>query len=88
MAWHKKKKVKARRFETLHDTTLCKVHKPLRVLQSTESSNANAEPEEDTLKTKAARRMLQMKIQRRIRSAIRYRTENSIAESPCRYGYA
>ena len=82
------KKMKARRFETLHDTTLCKVHKPMRVLQSTESSNANAEPEEDTPETKAARRMLQIDIQRWIRSAIRYRRENAPAESPCNYGYA
>jgi len=82
------KKMKARRFETLHDTTLCKVYKPMRVLQSTESPNANAEPEEDTPETTVARRMLQIDIQRWIRSAIRYHRETAPAESPCIYGYA
>ena len=67
------------RFDTLHDTPLCKVHKPTRALQSTESSNANAEPEEDTLETKGMRRMLQIDIQRWIRSVIRYYRENA----PC-----
>ena len=32
--------------------------------------------------------MLQIDIQRWIRSAIRYRRENAPAESPCNYGYA
>ena len=36
------KKMKARRFETLHDTTLWKVHKPTRALQSTDSFHADA----------------------------------------------
>ena len=40
-----KKNIKARRFETLRDITLCKVHKPTRVLQGTGSSNATAEPD-------------------------------------------
>ena len=78
------KKMKARRFETLHDTTLWKVHKPTRVLQSTGSSQADA----DTAETKATRRMLQIDIQRWIRSVIRKYRENAPAESPCNYGYA
>ena len=82
------KKMRARRFETLLDTTLWKVDKPTRVLQSTESSHADAEPEEDTPETKATRRMLQIDIQRWIRSLIRYLRENASAESPCNYGYA
>ena len=80
--------MKARRFETLHDTTLWKVHKPMRLLQSTESSNANSDPEEETSETKAARTMLQIDIQRWICAAIRYRRENAPAESPCTYGHA
>ena len=67
------KKMKARRFESLHDTTLHTMHKSTRVLQSTESSNASAEPEEDTPETKTARRMLQIDVQRWIRLANRYR---------------
>ena len=82
------KKMKARRFETLHDTTFWKVHKPTQVPQSTESSHATTEPEEDTLESKATRRMLQIDIQRWIRSAIRYRRENAPAEIPSNYGYA
>ena len=82
------KKMKARRFETLHDTTLWKVHKPTRVLQSTEFSDADAEPDEDTPESKAMRRMLQIDIQRWIRSMIRHLRENAPAESPCNYGYA
>ena len=81
------KNMKARRFETLHDATLWKVHKSTRVLQSTESSHADAEPEEDTPETKASRRMLQIEI-RWIRSVIRYLRMNAPAESPCNYGYA
>ena len=81
-----KKKMKARRFETLHDTTLWKVHKPTRVLQSIEFSDADAEPEGDTPETKARRRMLQIDVQRWIRSVIRYYRENAPAESPCNYG--
>ena len=76
--------MKARRFETLHDTTLWKVHKPTRVLQSTGSSQVDA----DTAETKATRRMLQIDIQRWIRSITRYLRENASAESPCNYGYA
>ena len=90
------KKMKARRFETLHDTTLWKVYKPTRVLQSTEFSDADAEPDEDTPEkrqmqsrdSKAMRRMLQIDIQRWIRSMIRYLRENAPAENPCNYGYA
>ena len=67
--------MKARRFETLHDTTLWKVHKPTRVFQSTGSSHADA----DTAKTKATRRMLQIEIQRWIRSITRYLRENGPA---------
>ena len=82
------KKMKARRFETLHDTTLWKVHKPTRVLQSIDSSHADSQPDEDTPETKATRRMLQMDIQRWIRSLINYLRMNAPAESPCNYGYA
>ena len=65
------KKMKARRFETLHDTTLWKVHTPTLVLQSTESSHADA----DTPETKATRRMLQIDIKRWIRSTTHYLRE-------------
>ena len=73
------KKMRARRFETLLDTTLWKVHKPkeedtsdksTRVLQSTEP------------------RMLQIEIQRWIRAVIRYYREHAPVESPCNYGSA
>ena len=82
------KKMKARRFETLHDTTLWKVYKPTQVLQNTDSSHADTQPEEDTPESMATRRMLQIDIQRWIRSMIRYLRENAPAESPCNYGYA
>ena len=39
------KKMRARRFETMHDTTLWKVRNPRRVLHSTEFSDADAEPD-------------------------------------------
>ena len=76
--------MQARRLEAVHDTTLWKVHKPTRVLQSTGSFQADA----DTAETKAMRRMLQIDIQRWIRSMIRYLRENTPAESPCNYGNA
>ena len=76
------KKMKARRFETLHDTTLWKVHKPTRVLQSTDSSHADAKPSVDTPETKGGRIMLQIDIQRWIRSVIRHHRENALVESP------
>ena len=69
------KKMRARRFETLHDTTLWKVHKPTRLLQSIESSQATC-------------RTLQIEIQRWMRVVIRHYRENAPAESPCNYGYA
>ena len=60
------KKMKARRFETLHDTSLCKV------LQSTYDANA-------------ACRMLQIDLQRWLRTGIRHLRENAPAESPCNF---
>ena len=73
--------MKARRFETLHDTTLWKVHKPTRLLQTTD-----ADPDVDSPENQTMRRMLQIDIQRWIRSMIRYLKENAPAESPCNYG--
>ena len=67
------KKIRARRFETLQDTTLWKVHRPTRVLQSTDSSHADS-------------KLRQIDIQRWIRSVIRHLSENAPAESPCNYG--
>ena len=58
------------------------------MLQSFEFSHADTQPEEDTPERMAMRRMLQIDIQRWIRSKIRYLRENSPAETPCNYGYA
>ena len=74
------KKMKARRFETLHDTSLCKV------LQSTR----DGDPENGTTLTPEARtesRLLQIEIQRWFRQMIRGMRENAPAENPCNYGY-
>ena len=82
------KKMKARRFETLHDTTLWKVYKPTQMLHNTESSHDDTKPDEDTPENKTMRRMLQIDIQRWIHSMTRYLRENAPAESPCNYGNA
>ena len=82
------KKMKARRFETLHDTTLWKVHKPTRVLQSTDSFHADAKPEEDTPETKAWRRLLQIDTSGGFAQSFAITERTPPAESPCNYGYA
>ena len=73
------KKQKARRFETLHDTTLCKV------LQST----AELHPGEPlaTPEARVASTMLQIELQRWFRQGLRHLRTNAKPESPCNYGY-
>ena len=73
------KKQKARRLETLHDTSLCKV------LQSTAEPN----PEEPaaTPEAFAATRMLQIDVIRWFRQGIRQLREKANPESPCNFGY-
>ena len=66
------KKMRARRFETLHDTTLCKV------LQSADDANLDG---------RVACGMLQIDLLRMFRKGIRHLRENALAESPCNYGY-
>ena len=69
------KKMKARRFETLHDTSLCKV------LQS--NRDRDAEKPEYTPEARTASRMLQIEIQRWFRQMIRGLREKAPAETPC-----
>ena len=73
------KKLKARRLETLHDTTLCKV------LQST----ADPHPDETlvTPEARTASTMLQIDLQRWFRQGLCHLRANSTPESPCTYGY-
>ena len=66
------KKQKARRFESLHDTTLCKV------LQS----NAESYSEEPLAPTK-----VQVELQRWFRQGLRHLRANAKPESPCNYCY-
>ena len=73
------KKQKARRLETLHDTSLCKV------LQSTAESNL--EEPAPTPEARAATRMLQIDLIRWFRQGIRHLRETAKPESPCNYGY-
>ena len=68
--------MRARRFETLHDTSLCKV------LESTRSDTA-----QDSTSVGIACRLLQIDIQRWFRTGIRHLRESAPAESPCNYGY-
>ena len=73
------KKQKARRFETLHDTTLCKV------LQSTAESHS--EEPLATPEARAASTMLQIELQRWFRQGLRHPRANAKHESPCNYRY-
>ena len=73
------KKQKARRLETLHDTSLCKV------LQSTAESTL--EEPAPTPEARAATRMLQIDLIRWFRQGIRHLRETAKPESPCNYGY-
>ena len=66
------KKQKARRFESLHDTTLCKV------LQT----NAASHPDEPLAPTS-----LQVELQRWFRQGLRQLRADAKPESPCNYGY-
>ena len=68
--------MRARRFETLHDTSLCKV------LESTRSGSA-----QDSTSAGIACRLLQIDLQRWFRTGIRQLRESAPAESPCNYGY-
>ena len=81
------KKMKARRLETLHDTTLCKEYKPKRVFQETDDAQKAKETQE-TPETKAANRMLQIDIQRWLRKGMQHLRENAPVESPCNYSSA
>ena len=73
------KKKEARRFEALHDTTLCKV------LQST--AKPHSEEPMTTPEARAASRMLQIDLQRWFRQLLRHLRVNAQPESPCNYGY-
>ena len=64
----REKKMKASGFETLYNTSLCKVI-------------------QWTYDTDAAYRMLQIDLQRWLRTGIRQLRQNAPAESPCNYGY-
>ena len=82
MTWARRgyeKKQKARRLETLHDTTLCKV------LQGT----AESYPERPmvTPEACAASTILQIDVQRWFRQGLRHLRANVKPESPCNYGY-
>ena len=68
------KKQKARRLETLHDTSLCKVL-------------PNPEEPAATPEAFAARRMLQIDMIRWFRQGIRQLREKANPESPCNFGY-
>ena len=68
--------MKARRFETLHDTTPWKVVKP------------TDEGRSDSPDAKTARRVLQIDVQRWVRSTLRGYRENAPVETPCNYGHA
>ena len=73
------KKVQARRFEALHNTTLCKV------LQGA----AEPRPEETpaTPDARATSAMLQIDLQRRFLQGLRDVRTHAKPESPCTYGY-
>jgi len=72
------KKQRARRLETLHDTSLCKAY------VATEHVHANATA---TVEVRAASRFLQIDLQRLFRQRMRSLREDASAESPCMYGY-
>ena len=77
----REKKLRSRRFETLHDTSLCKV------LQTTVGGDAEEATAEAIPDAQSACRMLQIDIQRWFRMGIRHLRENAAVESPCNYGY-
>ena len=66
------KKMRARRFETLHDTTICKV---------LQSKTAETNPQ-----SRLACRILKIDVQRWFRAGIRQLREFASPESPCNYG--
>ena len=91
------KKMRARRLETLHDTSLCKVQADTH--QSAEERGATEHSHEDPMaeireasrkdppKTRIASMILQIDIQRLFRQRIRSLRESALADSPCVYGY-
>ena len=79
LAWRGyEKKYKARRFEALYDTTLCKVW------QSTAEPDSG-EPT-PTPEARAASKMLQVDLQRWFRQLLRRLRVDAQPESPCNYG--
>ena len=91
------KKLRARRLEVLHDTTLCKVlaHSPdaerdtgapehgdeNRVADLLEASRT------DSAEARMAVKLLQIDLQRLMRQRLRSLREGALADSPCVYGY-
>ena len=73
------KKRQARRLETLHDTTLCKV------LQSTAS--IAADNSSVSAQTRLATKLLQIDLQRLFRQTMRTLRETASAAASCIYGY-
>ena len=73
------KKLKARRLETIDDTTLCKV---LQGTAEERSEEAMATPD-----AHAASRMLQIDLQRWFRQGLRDLRVHAPPENPCTYGY-
>ena len=73
------KKLQARRFEGIHDTTLCKV------LQSTVEPRPEQAPA--TPQARTASTLLQIDLQRWFRQGIRDLRVHAKPESPCTYGY-
>ena len=72
----REKKLRARRLETLHDTSLCKV------LQTTVGGDAEEATAEAIPDAQSACRRLQIDIQRWFRMGIRHLRANAAVESP------
>ena len=72
--------MRARRLETLHDTSLCKAQGDTH--GATEHNHGN-----ESAETRIASRLLQIDLQRCFRQHIRSLRENALADSPCMYGY-
>jgi hypothetical protein len=82
------KKKRARRLETLHDTSLCRAHVATDgsadAEGATEHVHGNAN---DSAEIRTASRHLQIDLQRLFRQRIRSLREDACAERPCVYGY-
>ena len=82
------KNMKARRFETLRDTSLCKMLQIDAAAENADDDNAQDEnAEEENAADHTACRLLQIDLQRIFRQGIRFLRDNTPAESLCNYGY-